>query len=65
MRHARGAASRRHGSRLIDSGALVRPCVESVHLPQALSIYRQQGEDIRAEVMALLDWLEVQLQDEG
>ncbi|NMZ93905.1 LysR family transcriptional regulator [Pseudomonas panacis] len=56
---------RRTASRLIDSGALVRPCVESVHLPQALSIYRQQGEDIRAEVMALLDWLEVQLQDEG
>ncbi|WP_193603586.1 hypothetical protein [Pseudomonas fluorescens] len=50
---------------MIDSGALVRPRVESVHLPQALSIYRQQGEDIRAEVMALLDWLEVQLQDEG
>ncbi|MCP1463618.1 hypothetical protein J3D60_001443 [Pseudomonas sp. S3E17] len=34
-------------------------------MPQALSIYRQQGEGIRAEVMALLDWLEVQLQDEG
>ncbi len=56
---------RRTASRLIDSGALVRPCAESVHLPQALSIYRQQGEGIRAEVAALLDWLEVQLQHEG
>ena len=56
---------RRTASRLIESGALVRPCVESVHLPQALSVYRQQGGESRPEVTALLAWLEAQLQDEG
>ena len=56
---------RRTASRLIESGVLVRPCVESVHLPQALSVYRQQGGGNRPEVMALLAWLEAQLQDEG
>lgn len=56
---------RRTASRLIESGALVRPCVESVHLPQALSVYRQQGGGNHPEVMALLAWLEAQLQNEG
>src|SRR5450830_1353660 len=56
---------RRTASRLIDSGALVRPCAESVHLPQAISVYRQQGAGSRPEVTALLAWLEAQLQNEG
>jgi len=56
---------RRTASRLIESGALVRPCAESVHLPEAISVYRQQGAGPRSEVAALLAWLETQLQGEG
>lgn len=55
---------RRTASRLIESGALVRPCAQSVHLPEAISVYRHQGEGARAEVAALLAWLEAQLQDD-
>lgn len=56
---------RRTASRLIESGALVRPCAESVHLPEAISVYRQQGTGPRSEVVALLAWLEAQLQGDG
>ncbi|AUZ46163.1 LysR substrate-binding domain-containing protein [Pseudomonas orientalis] len=56
---------RRTASRLIESGALVRPCAESVFLPEAISVYRQQGAGNRDEVVALLAWLEAQLQSDG
>ncbi|AZF64292.1 MULTISPECIES: LysR substrate-binding domain-containing protein [unclassified Pseudomonas] len=56
---------RRTASRLIESGALVRPCAESVQLPEAISVYRQQGAGPRSEVAALLAWLEMQLHGEG
>lgn len=56
---------RRTATKLIETGALIRPCTESVHLPEAISVYRQQGGGSRAEITALLDWLEVQLQGEG
>ena len=56
---------RRTASRLIESGALVRPCAESVHLPEAISVYTQQGAGSRAEVSALLAWLEQQLRNEA
>lgn len=56
---------RRTASRLIDSGALVRQCAESVQLPEAISLYTQQGAGPRSEVAALLAWLEMQLHGEG
>lgn len=56
---------RRTASRLIEGGALVRPCAESVQLPEAISVYRQQEGGDRAEVTALLTWLQAQLQDES
>lgn len=56
---------RRTASRLIESGALVRPCAESVFLPEAISVYRQQGAGSREEVTALLAWLDAQLQSDG
>ena len=56
---------RRTASRLIESGALVRPCAESVQLPNAISVYRQQEVGERAEVTALLAWLQAQLQNES
>lgn len=47
----------RTAGRLIGSGALVRPCAESVPLPDAISVFRQYlGED-RTEVRALIEWL--------
>jgi DNA-binding transcriptional LysR family regulator len=56
---------RRTASRLIESGALVRPCAESVHLPQAISVYRHQEGKSRTEVSALLNWLQTQLLSES
>lgn len=50
--------------RLIESGALVRPCAESVALPDALSVFRQQGAGDSAEVRALLEWLADEFRNE-
>lgn len=47
----------RTAGRLIDNGTLVRPCAESVALPDALSVFRQQGAGDSAEVRALIEWL--------
>lgn len=54
----------RTAGKLIESGALVRPCTESVPLPQAISVYRQQGGEDRLEVRALIGWLEEELLSE-
>jgi DNA-binding transcriptional LysR family regulator len=51
----------RTAGRLIDNGALVRPCAESVALPDALSVFRQQGAGDTAEVRALVEWLAEEL----
>ena len=56
---------RRTASRLIESGALIRPCTESVFLPEAISVYRQQGAASRDEIEALLAWLQAQLHSDG
>ncbi len=63
--HGMAMGWRRTASRLIESGALIRPCAESVFLPEAISVYRQQGAGNRDEVVALLAWLEAQLQSDG
>ncbi|MGK9419446.1 LysR substrate-binding domain-containing protein [Pseudomonas cedrina] len=55
---------RRTASRLMQMGALIRPCAESVRLPEAISVYRHQAAGRREEVAALLAWLEAQLQEE-
>lgn len=56
---------RRTTAKLIENGALVRPCAESVPLPDAISVFRQQGGKDRLEVRALIDWLEQQLRGES
>ena len=63
--HGMAMGWRRTAGKLIESGALVRPCAESVFLPEAISVYRQQGAGNRDEVVALLAWLEAQLQRDG
>jgi LysR family glycine cleavage system transcriptional activator len=52
---------RRTAGKLIREGALIRPCEESVHLPHAISVYRERNADERVEVHALLGWLQEQL----
>lgn len=52
---------RRTAGRLIDEGALVQPCAESVPLPHAISVYKEHGAEERTEVHALLEWLQEQL----
>lgn len=56
---------RRTAGKLIESGALVRPCAESVPLPEAISVFRQQGGEDRVEVRALIGWLEEELRSES
>ncbi|MBB1581734.1 LysR substrate-binding domain-containing protein [Serratia sp. OS31] len=55
---------RRTAGKLIDSGALVRPCVESVPLPQAISVYTRSALAERAETAALLHWLQQEMLSE-
>ncbi|AHL34428.1 LysR family transcriptional regulator [Pseudomonas brassicacearum] len=52
---------KRTAARLIESGALVRPCAESVPLSDAISVFRRPGGEGRVEVDALIDWLEDEL----
>lgn len=52
---------RRTAEKLIQDGALTRPCEESVHLPHAISVYKESGADERIEVDALLGWLQEHL----
>lgn len=54
----------RTAGRLIENGALVRPCAASVALPDALSVFRQQGAEDSAEVRALLEWLADEFRNE-
>ncbi|WP_312931949.1 LysR substrate-binding domain-containing protein [Pseudomonas sp.] len=52
---------RRTAGTLIEQGTLVQPCVESVPLPEAISVYTQCGARERTHVQALLEWLRAQL----
>lgn len=56
---------RRTAQRLIESGTLLRPCVESVPLPDAVSVFSRPGGDDRVEVKALIDWLEGELEGDS
>lgn len=56
---------RRTAQGLLENGALVRPCAESVPLPDAISVFSRPGGESRVEVSALLDWLEDELGSDG
>lgn len=56
---------RRTAARLIERGALVRPCAQSIPLPDAISVFRSSYAGDRAEVSALIAWLEGALESEG
>lgn len=51
----------RTASRLIESGALIRPCVQSVPLPEAISVFSRYQDRDRHETRALVQWLEDEL----
>ena len=59
--HGLALGWRRSMENLLGSGALVRPYLESLPLPEGLSVYRRQAGPARPEVEALLAWLKGQL----
>lgn len=52
---------RHSAGKLIEEGALIQVCAESIPLPDALCVYTAQGAAERAEVQALLAWLREEL----
>ncbi len=46
---------------MLQSGALVRPCRETVVLPKGVSVYQRREARARPEVDALLSWLKAEL----
>ncbi|MDN7673360.1 LysR substrate-binding domain-containing protein [Burkholderia oklahomensis] len=59
--HGLAMGWRRTSERMLDSGALVAPFDEAIHLPDALSIYRRHGQAERSEVECLVAWLRAEL----
>lgn len=52
---------RRTAGKLVDEGALVQPCAESIPLPDAISVYTNNALDDRNEIRTLVEWLNQQL----
>ncbi|MDH0745550.1 LysR substrate-binding domain-containing protein [Pseudomonas sp. GD03842] len=59
--HGLAMGWRRTSQRMLDKGVLVAPCSESVHLSEALSVYRRHGQARREEASLLVEWLKAQL----
>ncbi|MBD1587545.1 LysR family transcriptional regulator [Pseudomonas sp. C2L12B] len=55
----------RTAGRLVDSGALVKPCSERVFLPHALSVFKHHAAAQRNETESLIEWLKVELLGDG
>lgn len=48
---------RRTSEKMLASGELVRPFSESIHLPEALSVYKWRDENLSPPVRQVLEWL--------
>ncbi|MDD1963985.1 LysR substrate-binding domain-containing protein [Pseudomonas putida] len=59
--HGLAMGWRRTSQRMLDNGVLIAPFAQSVHLQQALSVYRRHGQARREEANLLVDWLRVEL----
>lgn len=59
--HGMAMGWRRTSQRMLDSGVLVAPFGQSVHLPEALSVYRRHGPAPREQVNLLIEWLRSEL----
>ncbi|PMY64052.1 MULTISPECIES: LysR substrate-binding domain-containing protein [Pseudomonas] len=54
---------RRTSEKMLASGELVRPFSESVHLPEALSVYKWRDTNLSPPARQLLDWLKSSFSD--
>jgi LysR family glycine cleavage system transcriptional activator len=59
--HGLAMGWRRTSQRMLDSGVLIAPFAESVHLSEALSVYRRHGQARRDEANLLVEWLRAEL----
>lgn len=59
--HGLAMGWRRTAQRMLDNGTLVAPCSQSVHLANALSVYRRHGQARREEASRLVEWLRTEL----
>lgn len=59
--HGLAMGWRRTSQRMLDSGVLVAPLRETVHLTEALSVYRRHGQARREEANLLVEWLRTEL----
>lgn len=59
--HGLAMGWRRTSQRMLDSGVLIAPFAESVHLSEALSVYRRHGQARREEANLLVEWLRAEL----
>ncbi|SEP94955.1 LysR family transcriptional regulator, glycine cleavage system transcriptional activator [Pseudomonas sp. NFACC02] len=59
--HGLAMGWRRTAQRMLDSGVLIAPFAESVHLSEALSVYRRHGQARREEANLLVEWLRAEL----
>ncbi len=59
--HGLAMGWRRTSQRMLDSGVLVAPCTQSVHLTEALSVYRRHGQARREQADLLVEWLRTEL----
>lgn len=59
--HGLAMGWRRTSQRMLDSGMLVAPFSQSVHLTEALAVYRRHGQARREEADLLVEWLRREL----
>ncbi|HXR00711.1 MAG TPA: LysR family transcriptional regulator [Pseudomonas sp.] len=59
--HGLAMGWRRTSQRMLDNGVLLAPFSQSVHLCEALSVYRRDGQAPREEANRLIEWLRVEL----
>ncbi|NBB13226.1 LysR substrate-binding domain-containing protein [Pseudomonas sp. SLFW] len=59
--HGLAMGWRRTSQRMLDSGALIAPFTQSVHLDNALSVYHRHGQARREEASLLVAWLKAEL----
>lgn len=59
--HGLAMGWRRTSQRMLDSGVLVAPFSQGVHLSEALSVYRRHGQARREEANLLVQWLRAEL----
>lgn len=52
----------RTAGKLVETGKLLSPCEQSIHLPEAISVFRRDGDSEAPQAEALVGWLKAQLE---